>query len=80
MTQQVLHTVRLPHCTLNCHATGTSMRTAAFFPLMGQSSESLNFENDQVFSKQKNKLIKLTVNRLPVIASSGEQIFHKKKS
>jgi len=34
------------------------MRNAAFFPLMGQSGESLTFENDRVFSKQKNKLIK----------------------
>jgi len=56
------------------------MRTAAFFPLMGQSGESLNFENDQVFSRQKNKLITLTANRLTVIASRGKQIFQKKKT
>ena len=50
------------------------MRTVVFFTLMGQSGESLNFENDQVFSKQKNKLLKLTVNRMTVIASRGEKI------
>jgi len=47
---------------------------------MGQSGESLNFENDQVFSRQKNKLITLTANRLTVIASRGKQIFQKKKT
>jgi hypothetical protein len=53
------------------------MGTAAFFPLMGQSGESLNFENDRVFSKQKNKLITLTANRLTVIAT-GVNKFKKK--
>jgi len=54
------------------------MRTAAFFLLIGQSGERLNFENDRVFSKQKNMMIKLTVNRMTVIASRSEQIFKNK--
>jgi hypothetical protein len=42
---------------------------------MRQSGQNLNFENDRAFSKQKNMLIKLTVNRMTVIANRGAQIF-----